>query len=394
MFSNLPAVKPDAILEVMRLFAGDTREDKVDLGVGVYRDSAGRTPVMRAVKAAEARLVGTQESKGYVALTGDVAYNKAMGGLILGNVVSDERIAASAATGGTGAVRMGMELIRAAHPKAHIWISTPTWPNHNVLASAVGLPVQGYRYYNRAEGVLDKQGMLDDLAQAKPGDVVLLHGCCHNPTGADPSEQDWAEIAGFLAERELVPFVDIAYQGFGDGLDADAAGLRHLAAGLTRMIVAASAAKNFGLYRERAGLCLVTCPEDERATVTATLATINRTTVSFPPDHGARVVQTILDDPALRLQWQEELEAMRRRVQTLRQALAGALREETGSDRFGFLAAQRGMFSVLDADDAQIARLRDEHGVYLVPGGRMNMAGLTEASVPRVASVLGKVLAG
>ncbi|MCC5987896.1 MAG: aspartate/tyrosine/aromatic aminotransferase [Pararhodobacter sp.] len=394
MFKNLPASKPDAILEVMRLFAEDAREGKIDLGVGVYRDSAGRTPVMRAVKAAEARLVETQESKGYVGLTGDAAYNQAMGELILGDVVPAERIAASAATGGTGAVRMAMELVRAANPGAQIWISTPTWPNHTVLAAAVGLKVQSYRYYNRAEGVLDRQGMLDDLAQAQKGDVVLLHGCCHNPTGADPSEQDWADIAGFLQERGLVPFVDIAYQGFGEGLDADAAGLRHLASRLERVIVAASAAKNFGLYRERAGLCLVTCPEDERATVTTALGTINRSTVSFPPDHGARVVQTILDDPGLRLDWQEELETMRRRVQSLREALAGALRAETGSDRFGFLAAQKGMFSVLDADGAQIERLRDEHGIYMVPGGRMNVAGLTEDSVPRVAAALGRVLAG
>ena len=394
MFERLPAQKPDAILEVMRLFAEDPRSDKIDLGVGVYRDSAGRTPVMRAVKAAEARLVETQESKGYVGLTGDAAYSAAMARLILGNAVAPENVAASAATGGTGAVRMAMDLIRAANPAAQIWISTPTWPNHNVLAAAAGLKMQTYRYYNRADGVLDRQGMMDDLAQAKAGDVVLLHGCCHNPTGADPTERDWAEIADFLQERSLVPFVDIAYQGFGEGLDADAAGLRHLAARMDRVIVAASAAKNFGLYRERAGICMVTCPEGERASITATLATINRASCSFPPDHGARVVQTILDDAALRLDWTEELDAMRQRVQGLRDSLAGALRDETGSDRFGFLASQKGMFSVLDADDAQIVRLRDAHGIYMVPGGRMNMAGLTEATVPRVAAALGKVLAG
>ncbi len=394
MFERLPAQKPDTILEVMRLYAEDPRSDKIDLGVGVYRDSAGRTPVMRAVKAAEARLVETQESKGYVGLTGDAAYNAAMARLILGNAVAPERIAASAATGGTGAVRMAMDLIRIANPAAQIWISTPTWPNHNVLARAAGLSMQTYRYYDRTDGVLDRQGMMEDLAQAKAGDVVLLHGCCHNPTGADFTERDWAEIADFLTERGLVPFVDIAYQGFGEGLDADAAGLRHLAARLDRVLVAASAAKNFGLYRERAGICLVTCPEDERASVTATLGTINRASYSFPPDHGARVVQTILDDAALRLDWSEELDTMRQRVQSLRESLATALRDETGSDRFGFLASQRGMFSVLDADDGQITRLRDAHGIYLVPGGRMNMAGLTEESVPRVAAALGKVLAG
>lgn len=394
MFHTLPAPKPDAILAVMQLFREDPRDRKVDLGVGVYKDAQGRTPVMRAVKAAEARLVEQQDTKGYVALTGDAAYNEAMAGLLLGGVVPASRIAASAATGGTGAVRMAMELIRAANPAAQVWISTPTWPNHNVLANAVGLTQQSYRYYDAAEGVLDRQGMLDDLAQAKPGDVVLLHGCCHNPTGADPREQDWAEIAALIEAKGLIPFVDIAYQGFGEGLDADAAGLRHLVARLPRVIIAASAAKNFGLYRERAGICLVTCPEEERALVTGTLASINRASVSFPPDHGTRVVSTILTDPALRLNWQEELETMRQRVQGLRGALADALRTETGSDRLGFLAAQRGMFSVLDVNADQIARLREEAGVYIVPGGRMNMAGLTEDSIPAVAQALGKVLVG
>ncbi|MCC6001612.1 MAG: aspartate/tyrosine/aromatic aminotransferase [Pararhodobacter sp.] len=393
MFHSLPANKPDGILAVMQMFREDTRSDKVDLGVGVYRDDAGRTPVMRAVKAAEARLVAEQDTKGYVALTGDAAYNQAMAELILGGTVPADRIAASAATGGTGAVRMAMELIRIANPQAQIWISTPTWPNHTVLAAAAGLPANAYRYYDSINGVLDRQGMLDDLAQAKPGDVVLLHGCCHNPTGADPREQDWAEIAALIEARGLIPFVDIAYQGFGDGLDADAAGLRHLAARLPRVIIAASAAKNFGLYRERAGICLVTCPEEERAPVTDTLATINRSTVSFPPDHGARVVRTILTDPALRLDWQEELESMRLRVQGLRHALAEALRAETGSDRFGFLATQRGMFSVLDVSDDKVTTLREKAGVYIVPGGRMNMAGLTRESVPAVAAALARVLA-
>lgn len=394
MFHDLPASKPDGILTVMQLFRDDPRSDKVDLGVGVYRDAYGNTPVMGAVKAAEAHLLETQVTKGYVGLTGDAAFNDAMAGLILGGTVPAERVAASAATGGTGAVRMAMELIRAANPAAQVWISSPTWPNHTVLAAATGLPAKPYRYYDSAAGALDRKGMLDDLAHAKPGDVVLLHGCCHNPTGADPDERDWAEIGALIEARGLIPFVDLAYQGFGEGLDADAAGLRHLAARLPRVIVAASAAKNFGLYRERAGVCLVTCPEDERALVTATLATINRATVSFPPDHGARVVSTILLDPALRLDWQTELESMRDRVQGLRSMLAQALRAETGSDRFGFLASQRGMFSVLDVSDTQIARLRDAYGVYIVPGGRMNMAGLTKDSIPVVAAALGKVLSG
>ena len=392
MFQSLTTPPPDAILQVMQMFRDDPRDDKVDLGVGVYRDDAGNTPVMRAVKAAEAHLLKSQTTKGYVALAGDPAYHAAMAELLLADTVPATRLAAAAATGGTGAVRLAMELIRTANPDATVWISTPTWPNHTLLAKVVGLKQASYRYYDAAEGALDRKAMMQDLAGAKPGDVVLLHGCCHNPTGADFTAQDWAAMTDFLAERELTPFVDIAYQGFGTGVEADAAGLRHLAETLPRVIVAASAAKNFGLYRERAGIALVICPEDERSAIQATLAGLNRASISFPPDHGARVVTTILTDPAMKADWLEELEEMRNRINGLRRSLADALRRETGSDRFGFLAAQQGMFSVLGGSEAQIARLRDEFGVYVVGGGRLNVAGLTEASVPRVAKALARVL--
>ena len=392
MFQSLTAPPPDAILQVMQMFRDDPRPDKVDLGVGVYRDDAGNTPVMRAVKAAESHLLQSQETKSYVALAGDPAYHAAMAKLLLADAVPAERIAAAAATGGTGAVRLAMELIRTANPEATVWISTPTWPNHTLLARVVGLNQQSYRYYDADEGALDRTGMMEDLGAAKPGDVVLLHGCCHNPTGADFTSQDWAAMADFLAERELTPFVDIAYQGFGAGVEGDAKGLRLLVERLPRLLIAASAAKNFGLYRERAGICLVTCPEDERAAIQSTLAGLNRASISFPPDHGARVVTTVLTDPAMKADWLEELDGMRSRIAGLRKSLAGALRQETGSDRFGFLAAQQGMFSVLGGSEAQIARLRDEFAVYVVGGGRLNIAGLTEDSVPRVAKALATVL--
>ena len=394
MFQSLTAPPPDAILQVMQMFRDDPRADKVDLGVGVYRDDAGNTPVMRAVKAAEAHLLKTQETKTYTALAGDAQFHRAMAKLLLADTVPDDQIAAAAATGGTGAVRLAMELIRTANAQATVWISTPTWPNHTLLARVVGLDQKSYRYYDAGEGALDRAGMMADLNGAKPGDVVLLHGCCHNPTGADFTAQDWAAMADFLAERELTPFVDIAYQGFGAGVEPDAAGLRHLAEKLPRVIVAASAAKNFGLYRERAGIALILCPEDERAAVQATLAGLNRASISFPPDHGARVVTTILTDPAMKADWLEELDGMRARIAGLRRSLATALRAETGSDRFCFLAAQQGMFSVLGGSEAQIARLREESGVYLVGGGRLNVAGLTEESVPRVARALATVLGG
>lgn len=392
MFNRLPATKMDPILHVMQLYRQDTRADKVDLGVGVYKDDTGITPVMRAVKGAEQVLVDTQDTKTYTALTGDATFHEAMAELLLAGCVDKARIAAAAATGGTGAVRLAMEMIKAAAPDATVWISAPTWPNHNLLADAAGLGHKSYRYYDAETGGLDRAGLWADLQQAIPGDVVLLHGCCHNPTGVDLTPDDWAEMARFLAERGLIPFVDIAYQGFGDGLDQDAAGLRLLASTQERAIIAASAAKNFGLYRERAGITLIISPEAERANVQGTLAGKNRASISFPPDHGARVVTTVLTDDALRADWEAELTEMRNRVNGLRRALADALRDACGSDRFGFLADQRGMFSLLGGTDAQIARLRDEFGVYIVGGGRVNMAGLTQKSIPLVAKAIAQVL--
>lgn len=392
MFSTLPTPKPDPILKVMGLFAADPRADKVDLGVGVYKDDTGNTPVMRAVKAAEQHLVNTQTTKTYTQLGGDPAFHAAMAELLLADTVPPARLAAAAATGGTGAVRLGMELIRAANPGATVFISAPTWPSHMTLAEKSGLAWKPYRYHDAETGGLDRAGMWADLQAAKPGDVVLLHGCCHNPTGAEMTADDWAAMSEFLTARGLVAFVDIAYQGFGNGLDQDAAGLRLLAARQTRMLIAASGAKNFGLYRERAGILLVPCPEEERAVVAATLATLNRASISFPPDHGARIITTILTDPAMRAEWEAELSEMRERMNGLRRMLADALRDACRSDRFGYLADQRGMFSTLGANEAQIARLRDEFGVYVVTGGRLNMAGLNAAAIPRVAAAIAAVL--
>ncbi len=392
MFNTLPAPVPDAILHVMTLYRDDPRADKVDLGLGVYKDPQGNTPVMRAVKAAEQRLVDRQDTKSYTTLSGDPAFRVEMAQLVLGDTVASARLAGTASTGGTGGVRLGMDLIHAANPGATVWISDPTWPNHLALARAAGLTHKSYRYYDAETGGLDRAGLWEDLGHAQPGDIVLLHGCCHNPTGADLTRGDWVEMAEFLSTRGLVPFIDIAYQGFGDGLDEDAAGVRLLAQQSDRMIVVASTSKNFGLYRERAGVLLVICPEDERVQVQGALESLNRKSISFPPDHGARVVTNILGDAELRADWEGELTAMRDRMNDLRRALATALRDACGSDRFGYLADQRGMFSLLGGDAAQIARLREEFGVYVVGGGRLNMAGLTFESIPRVARAIAQVL--
>jgi len=348
--------------------------------------------VMRAVKSAERKLVETQTTKTYTSLVGDPEFHSVMIDLVLADTVPADKIAAAASTGGTGAVRLGMEMIKTASPDATIWISGPTWPSHNALATRVGLAHKTYRYYDFETGGVDRTGMWEDLDGVQAGDVVLLHACCHNPTGADLNADDWAEMTRFCKERDAIPFIDTAYQGFGDGLDADAAGLRFMASELPRLIISASAAKNFGLYRERAGIAMIVGPADEKSKVQATMGAINRATMSFPPDHGARIVSTILSDPDMRADWMAELAEMRDRVNGLRRALAEALRDECGSDRFGYLAEQRGMFSVLGASEEQVTRLQQDYGVYAVTGGRVNMAGLTMESIPRVAKAIAEVL--
>ncbi len=376
MFETLAAPKEDAIIALMQAYAADPRPDKIDLGVGVYRDERGHTPVMAAVKAAEAQILQAQDSKSYLSLAGDAAFLNTMESLLLGGAVPSERVAAVGAPGGTAAVRQICELIRKARPEAVIWVSAQTWPNHLPLITAAGLQTRPYRYLT-PEGGLDQAAMFADLEHVRAGDVVLLHGCCHNPTGVDLVAQDWAEIGALLSRRGAVPFIDMAYQGFGEGLDADAGGLRHLAARLPEVLVAASCSKNFGLYRERVGIAMAIVDATQRSNLAAVLAGLNRQNFAFPPDHGARVVSTILGDVALRHQWESELAEMRNRVQTNRRALAEALRDETGSDRFAGVGAEQGMFSLLPLSPEEVQRLRVEHGVYLLDDGRANMAGLS-----------------
>jgi aromatic-amino-acid transaminase len=393
MFETLQPPEADKIIRLMGLFAADTRVEKVDLGVGVYRTEDGRTPIMAAVKAAEERIWAAQETKGYVALAGDAGFHSVMRALILGDAVLVERVAACATPGGTGAIRQVLEMAQRLTPEARIWVPAPSWPNHPAIIGHLGLTQIDYRYYDPEAGSIDRDGMLEDLAQARRGDIVLLHGCCHNPTGADLSAQDWADLSDLLARSGAIPFVDIAYQGFGTGLEEDAAGLRLMATHVPEMLIAASGSKNFGLYRERVGIVLsVTAPGAPRDAAAAMLAHLNRQSYAFPPDHGARVVETILTDPDLTAQWRTELDGMRNRMTANRRALANALRAETGSDRFGFIAAQHGMFSLLPVTEAQVAQLRTEHAIYLVSDGRMNVAGLTAANIPVVARAVARVL--
>ncbi len=384
---------PDAIIALMQTFRDDPRADKVDLGVGVYRDEAGQTPLMRAVATAEARIVARNATKAYVALTGDPAYLAAMQGLLLGGAVDAGRVAAAATPGGTGALHQALALVRAARPEASVWISDPSWPNHPAIAAAVGLGVRSYRYLDPATGLVDAPGMLSDLSAARPGDIVVLHAACHNPSGADPTPDQWAALADLLAERGLVPLVDVAYLGFGAGVEEDAGALRLLVARLPEVLVAASGSKTFGLYRDRVGVVLAICSDVEAAgRVRSLLATLNRTNFAFPPDHGARIATEVLTDPALHADWADELAGMRDRIAENRAALARALRERLQSDRFDFLTGHRGMFSLLGLEAAQITALREDHGVYLIADSRANLAGMRRADADRIAAAVAAVL--
>ncbi|MEM7723091.1 MAG: amino acid aminotransferase [Pseudomonadota bacterium] len=394
MFETLTPPEQDKIIALMGAFAADPRPGKVDLGVGVYRTPEGRTPVMAAVKQAEERIWQAQDTKGYVALSGDPAFGDAMRDLILADAVPADRVAACGTPGGTGAVRQVLEMTRRLSPDATVWLSTPTWPNHPAIVDHLDQNRRDYRYYDPETGGIDRDGMLSDLAQTKRGDLVLLHGCCHNPTGADLRLEDWAATADVLEKTGAIPFIDMAYLGFAQSLQDDAAGTRLISSRLPETLIAASCSKNFGLYRDRVGVILaVTAAGKSRDAAFATLAGLNRQSFAFPPDHGARVVETILTDPTLQDTWRSELRQMRETTIANRRALAEALRAETGSDRFGFLAEHNGMFSLIGAIPDQVDTLRTDHAIYLVGGGRMNVAGLTPDTIPAVAKALAQVLA-
>jgi len=389
MLGNLKPQAADKILALMGQFKADERAGKIDLGVGVYKDASGLTPVMRAVKAAEQLLWRAETTKTYVALAGDPAFGAAMAGLILGPDYPGDRLAAAATVGGTGAIRQALELIRLANPEATVWLSDPTWPNHPSIISYLGMKQATYRYFDADTRGVSFAAMLEDLGRVAPGDVVLLHGCCHNPTGANLTLPEWAEVAAVLERTGAIPLIDLAYQGFGDGLEADAAGTRLIASRLPEVLIAASCSKNFGIYRERTGVLLALAPDTGVRDLTqGTLAFLNRQNYSFPPDHGARLVTMILGDPALRAEWEAELEEVRQTMLGLREVLARELRERSGSDRFGFLAQHRGMFSRLGATPEQVERLRAEHGIYMVGDSRLNIAGLNARTVPVLAQAI------
>ena len=390
MLETLKPQPQDKILALIQMFKDDPRPVKIDLGVGVYKDATGLTPVMRAVKAAEKKLWETQTTKAYTGLAGEPAFNAAMITMILGDGYTD-RAASVATPGGTGALRQAMELIRMAAPGATVWLSNPTWPNHPSILKYLGMSMAEYRYFDAETRGVDFAGLMADLNGVKAGDAVLLHGCCHNPTGANLSADQWTEVAKLLTTKGAIPFIDLAYQGFGDGLEADAKATRMIAAHFPEVLIAASCSKNFGIYRERTGILIALGDADRRLVTQANLNYLNRQNYSFPPDHGARLVTIILEDTALRADWMAELEDVRQSMLGLRQSLADALRRATNSDRFDFVANHRGMFSRLGLTEEQVETLRREHGIYMVSDSRINIAGLNAETVPILAAAIASV---
>ena len=396
MFERLESLPPDPILGVTAAYRADPDPSKVDLGVGVYRDETGNTPVPAAVRAAERTLLAAQASKTYVGPAGNLEFNERIVELALGTELAaalGERTATIQTVGGCGALRVGAELLRVASPGTVIHASDPTWANHEPLVGSSGLALRRYPYYDPSSRGVDFGRMLDHLATLPSGEVVLLHACCHNPTGADLDAAQWAALAELLERRGLVPFVDLAYQGFGDDLETDVAGLRMLAARVPTLLLAISCSKNFGLYRERAGALAIVAPDAATSRAIAThQARTARRMYSMPPDHGAAIAARVLGDAALRAAWTTELAGMVARMKALRTLLADRLSSRRPERDFSWLVRHRGMFSLLGLDAAGIARLREQEHVYVPPDGRINVAGVSEENVDRVADAVLRVL--
>lgn len=388
MFKQLAEAQPDPILSLTLAFREDPREEKVDLGIGVYRNNQGQTPIMQAVQLAQQQVVANQTTKAYVGLAGSEPFNQSMMDLLLTGTSAHSRAAAVQTPGASGALRMLADLIHLAQPDTTVWITNPSYVNHKPVMEAAGLKVRFYPYFNPETKQVDSDAMLAELAKAGPKDVVLLHGCCHNPTGADISFADWQAITDLANKNGFLPFVDIAYQGFGDGLEQDAAGLQHLANNVEEMVIATSCSKNFGLYRERTGAAIVVSDSLQQANkAKGRILNLARSSYTMPPDHGAALVATVLNDAALTKVWKQELSEMQQRLVSLRHGLVEAVRAQ-GSEQFDFICLHKGMFSVTGLSPEQIGRLRDEFAIYAVGDGRINIAGLQENQLDYVAKAL------
>jgi aspartate aminotransferase len=396
MFEHLEPISADAILGLMTAYRADSDPRKVDLGIGIYRDDHGDTPVLDSVRDAEGRILAFQTTKAYVGPAGSPGFNQAMERMVLGAAhpaLAAGRVRSMQSPGGCGALRLGAELIRLAAPGSIVHVSTPTWVNHVPLLSGAGLKLESYPYLDAATGSVRFADMLAALERLPPRAVVLLHASCHNPTGADLSQAQWQELLALVKRRELMPFIDMAYQGLGEGLDEDAFGLRLFCAELPEVLCAVSCSKNFGLYRERVGvLHLVSSTRAAADAAHSQLVRIARGSWSMPPDHGASVVHTILGDEELRQRWQDEVTVMRTRIQGLRQEAVRHLREQCPQRDFSFIGRQRGMFSYLGVSTAQVRALRERHHIYMTDDSRMNIAGLRRENLEYFARAVAQVL--
>ena len=389
MLEQLQQQPPDKILALMQTFKEDPRANKLDLGIGVYKNENGQTPIINAVKKAEKILWEQETTKSYTKLTGDSDFQTVMKELIFSDCVSEDIISTAHTPGGTGAIRQAFELIRLASPNSKIWISNPTWPNHISILKFLNIPYSEYVYFDKKTCELNFDGMMESLKNTKPGDIILLHGCCHNPTGANLNNDQWKELQKFLCDNQLVPLIDLAYQGFGDGLDEDAYGVRLLAKKCKEVILAASCSKNFGIYRERTGI-LFTISENEKIKNISsnTLAFLNRQNFSFPPDHGGKLVTLILKNEELKSSWIKELNEMRLNMLDIRKSLAEELRKKSQSNRFDYLETHRGMFSLLGATKDQVLSMREKHAIYMIEDSRVNIAGLNKKRLSKLAEAI------
>jgi len=396
MFASLPQLPADPILGLSAAFAQDTAADKVDLGVGVYKNDQGQTPILASVRAAEARRLAEETTKAYTAPGDYPGANSASQQLAFGAqhpTLRDQRLSTIQTPGGCGALRVAAELINRSQPGATVWVSLPTWGNHIPLLSGAGLQLREYPYYDAARHCIDFDRMMATLTQAEPGDLVLLHASCHNPSGADLSPEQWRSLTELAATGGFIPFIDMAYQGFGEGVEEDAFGLRLMAEQLPELVLATSYSKNFGLYRERAGsLSILSDQPSVAQAVTSQLLSITRGLYSMPPSHGAAIVDIIYHDPQLYAQWLEELTQMRERIQHLRRALVQRLNSIQSQRDFGFIQAERGMFSFLGLSVEQVQRLRHDWHIYMTDNSRINVAGLQKHSIEAVAQAIAQVL--
>ena len=395
-FDKIEAAPADPILGLTEEFRNDTKTNKINFGVGVYKNDAGETPVLKTVKKAEKIILDTEKTKSYLSIPGTPEYGRLVQGLVFGEgdeIVVSKRACTAQAPGGTGALRVGADFLIQQKIANKIWISNPTWVNHFKVFGAAGFETAQYNYYNPTTHGLDFEGMKQSLRQAKAGDVVLLHGCCHNPTGIDPKPEQWEELAKLTAELNLLPFFDFAYQGFGNGVNEDAVGIRTFAKYHKEFLVASSFSKNFGLYNERIGaITVVNADAEQCAKSFSQLKIAIRANYSNPPAHGAKIVETILSNPELRAEWENEVKEMRERIKTMRNLLVTKLKELGVNQDFSFINEQNGMFSFSGLNKEQVNKLKTQFGVYIVGSGRISVAGITTHNIDALCTAIAGVL--